>query len=65
MSKPTTVKEAIKNFETEKGVVAANEEKVRDGWGRVCASLSLMSTRPFQESHQNSNEKRGTGTIPV
>mmetsp|Transcript_6981 Transcript_6981/g.17377 ORF Transcript_6981/g.17377 Transcript_6981/m.17377 type:complete len:197 (-) Transcript_6981:125-715(-) len=28
MSKPTTVKEAIKNFETEKGVVAANEEKV-------------------------------------
>lgn len=29
MSKPTTVKEAIKNFETEKGVTAANEEKVR------------------------------------
>jgi len=28
MSKPTTVKEAIKNFETEKGVVAANEERV-------------------------------------
>jgi hypothetical protein len=29
MSKPTTVKEAIKNFETDKGVTAANEEKVR------------------------------------
>jgi hypothetical protein len=45
MSKGTAIKDAIKQFETAKGVVAADAEKARAGRRRRLNTLSRIFTR--------------------
>lgn len=46
MSKATTVKEAIKRFEEEKGVVAAEAEKVRPAPSSCCVARTRTAAVP-------------------